>query len=728
MLYLLACRCISVYNEENSMPYADEKEQNKKLQEIRNKEEEAFVERVAQKFKLEYIDLSGTGIETDALKLIPEETARRAQIAAFKITGRDVHVAVKSPNLPETKKVLESLRKDYNIGVHLVSNRSLEKAWGRYADISYAENTQGGMLDISPDELVRIANDIKTNEDIAKEVQSIISGEGGKKTTHLMEVIFGGAIATKSSDVHIEAQDEQVRLRFRQDGVLQDITTIDHQSYEKLLSRMKLLAEMKLTQHQNAQDGRFTIDFDEKEIEVRVSVIPSAYGESFVMRILNPDGINVGIENLGIEPRLYEILLKEIDKPNGMILTTGPTGSGKTTTLYSFLRKVYNPEVKIITIEDPIEYHLEGISQTQVNREKGYTFLSGLRAALRQDPDIVMVGEIRDSETATIAVNASLTGHLVLSTLHTNGAAGVIPRLIDLGVSPQILAASLSVSIAQRLVRKVCENCKYQEPANPQEEQLIRDILKEAEKNNKKLNEYGITVDQEILLTRGKGCEVCNGTGYKGRIGIFEAIITDELIEELLNKEPSEQDVRRVAEKQGLLNMREDGIVKIFKGVTSLEEIQSVIDLDIRNITKLESSTPTPLPEPVVEESFPVIETKSNVDPSAILSDKSIEVSLLLDYLQKLEHEQTVNPDIDASGKIKVLEKTILNLLKESDIHKIFGGRPEDATPKHQALQGITKELSELHAHQQVNPKQQVAPKLRQIKDDLMGITEQHHS
>lgn len=705
------------------MPYANENEQDKKIQEIRGKEEESFVERVAKKFNLQYIDLTGSSIETDALKLIPEDDARRAQIAAFNITGKDLHVAVKSPNLPETKKILEKLEKEYTLGVYLVSNRSLEKAWGRYKDISYAENTQGGMLDISPDELVRIAKEVKTNDDIAKEVQNIISGSKGKKTTHLMEVIFGGAIATESSDVHLEAQDDQVRLRFRQDGVLQDVSTIDHKSYEKLLSRIKLLSEMKLTQNENAQDGRFTIDFDSKEIEVRVSVIPSSYGESFVLRILNPDGINVGIENLGIEPKLYEILLKEIDKPNGMILTTGPTGSGKTTTLYSFLRKVYSPEVKIITIEDPIEYHLQGISQTQVNREKGYTFLSGLRASLRQDPDIVMVGEIRDSETATIAVNASLTGHLVLSTLHTNGAAGVIPRLIDLGVSPQILAASLSVSIAQRLVRKVCENCKYQEPANPEEEQLIRNILKEAEKNNKKLSDYGISVDQEIILTRGKGCEECNGTGYKGRIGIFEAIITDELIEELLNKEPSEQDVRRVAEKQGLLNMREDGIVKIFKGITSLEEISSVIDLDIRNITQVKSDTTEPVKQTAVEKEFPVIETNTDINPNAVLSDRSIEVSLLLDYLQKLEHEQMVDPDIDASLKIKVLEKTILNLLKKSDMYKIFGGKPEDSAPKHQALQGITQELSQLHDHQQLNPKQQVAPKLRQIKNDLQEIT-----
>ena len=534
----------------SAMPYFDETEQAKKIAEIKMKEEESFVERISTKFDLPYIDLTGVSVETDALVVVEEETARRSQVAPFKLIGKDLYIAVKSPNLPETKKVISALQEKYALGIHMVSQRSLEKAWERYADVSASKMTQGGMLDISAEELKEIVADIQTNEDIATKIELLLKSSVTKKTTELMEIIFGGAIATKSSDVHIEAQDEQVRLRFRQDGVLQDIASFDHESYRKLLSRIKLLSEMKLTQNKNAQDGRFTIDYDSKEIEVRVSVIPSAYGESFVMRILNPDGIQVGIENLGIEPKLFEILLKEIKKPNGMILTTGPTGSGKTTTLYSFLRKVYNPEVKILTIEDPIEYHLDGISQTQVNRDKGYDFLSGLRAALRQDPDIVMVGEIRDKETATIAVNASLTGHLVLSTLHTNGAAGVIPRLIDLGVSPQILAASLSVSLAQRLVRKVCTACSYQESANEKEKKTIIDVLEEAQKNDKPLSEYGVSVDQEIILTRSKGCEKCNDTGYKGRIGIFEAIITDEHIEELLNKMPSEQEVQKVAEKQ----------------------------------------------------------------------------------------------------------------------------------------------------------------------------------
>jgi type IV pilus assembly protein PilB len=690
----------------------DNTKQAKKIEEIRRKEEESFVTRIAEKFGLPYIDLTGITIETDALVTIEKSEAENAQLAPFKIVGRDLYVGIKSPNLPETKKALNLLEKDYNVGIHMVSTRSLEKAWERYADVSKATVLHGGLLDISPEEIKRIAEHVQTNQDIADEFDKIIGDKTNKKTTQLMEVIFGGAIATGSSDVHIEAQDEYVRLRFRQDGVLQDISSFDHKSYRKLLSRIKLVSKMKITQTQNAQDGRFTIDYDGKDIEVRVSVIPTAYGESFVMRILNPDGIKVGVENLGIEPRLYEILMKEIEKPNGMILNTGPTGSGKTTTLYSFMNRVYSPEVKILTIEDPIEYHLAGISQTQVNRAKGYDFLSGLRAALRQDPDIVMVGEIRDGETASIAINASLTGHLVLSTLHTNGAAGVIPRLIDLGVSPQILAAALSVSLAQRLVRKICKHCSSEELPTEEEETIIRNILKKAVENNKPLHEYGLSVDQKIILTKGRGCEKCNGTGYKGRIGIFEAIITDDAIEELLNKKPSEQEVRRVADKQGLLNMREDGVIKILNGTTSFEEVRKVVDLDIREVTQTQSAE--------IKKPSTIIDT-AKVNPGAILTTKSVEISLLIDYLKKLEHEQMLNPEKDIAEQIKQVQTTILDLLEHSQAEELFNEK-KDFAKTHKTFKRLSDDLAKLHAHAQRDPRMDMSQKIRRIREEI-----EHH-
>jgi type II secretory ATPase GspE/PulE/Tfp pilus assembly ATPase PilB-like protein len=359
---------------------------------------------------------------------------------------------------------------------------------------------------------------------------------------------------------------------------LQEVTDIAPEIHKYLNSRMKLLAGVKITSQAIAQDGRFSIMMGDDEISVRVSLIPGAYGESIVMRILNPKSIRVKLEDMGIEKKMYELFMQEIKKPNGMILLTGPTGSGKTTTLYAFLQKIYSSEIKIITIEDPVEYHLPGITQTQTEDEKGYTFLNGLRSALRQDPDVIMVGEIRDSETAKIAVESALTGHMVFSTLHTNNAAGVIPRLIDLDVNPKILVSALSLSIAQRLVRKLCANCKKEKSPSTDDLKIINQVIDDAKIHNKNMSDYGVDTSNGIKIYEPVGCEKCNKTGYKGRMGIFEAIQNSEEIENIIPKNPSEREIREVASKQGILNMKEDGIVKVLTGITDLEEVKSVVD------------------------------------------------------------------------------------------------------------------------------------------------------
>jgi type II secretory ATPase GspE/PulE/Tfp pilus assembly ATPase PilB-like protein len=277
---------------------------------------------------------------------------------------------------------------------------------------------------------------------------------------------------------------------------------------------------------------------------------------------------------------LYDIVLKEIAKPNGLILVTGPTGSGKTTTLYAFLRKIYSTEINIITIEDPVEYRLKGITQTQISDAKEYGFAEGLKAALRQDPDVIMVGEIRDSETAKTAVQSALTGHLVFSTLHTNNAAGVIPRLSDLEVNPKIMPSALSLSIAQRLVRKLCDKCKKEKVIKESESNTIKIVLEKMKENGKDLNRYNLDINTGFKLYEPVGCEECNQTGYKGRIGIFEAIKTDENIERIMPNNPSEREIKQIANKQGMLSMREDGVIKMLKGVTSFDEVLSVVDLN----------------------------------------------------------------------------------------------------------------------------------------------------
>jgi type II secretory ATPase GspE/PulE/Tfp pilus assembly ATPase PilB-like protein len=307
------------------------------------------------------------------------------------------------------------------------------------------------------------------------------------------------------------------------------------------------------------------------DIEVRVSILPGPYGESVVMRLLNPKSINVPLEELGIPKKLLSVLQEEINRPDGMILTTGPTGSGKTTTLYAFLKKIYNPEVKIITIEDPIEYHLQGIVQSQVN-DKGYNFAEGLRAAVRQDPDIIMVGEIRDNETASMAIDSALTGHLVFSTLHTNDAAGTFPRLIDLGVNPKVLTSAIRIAMAQRLVRKLCVFCKKEITLDGSIKKDIEDTLSSIEDKS----EIPQNVDKMWVSV---GCEKCHNTGYKGRIGIYEAIRTNGVIETAIENNPSEREIWNAAKGQGILTMKQDGVLKVLSGTTSFEELQRVISI-----------------------------------------------------------------------------------------------------------------------------------------------------
>ena len=561
------------------MPFDDEK-QKKQLDDLHKEEEEQLVAVLAEsKYKLPYIDLSRLGVDNEALRMISEKDARELKIAPFKLIGKNIFIAVRSPSDDLLAKLKDQMERENLIPTfYMVSLASLEKVWDRYNELSMAENSKIGGLDISGEVLRETAKDIQTIEDIKKLIDSTNEGNPIHKISRMLEIILAGAISIKASDIHIEPEQDRSRLRLRLDGVLHDVMFFEMSIYHLLNSRIKLLSGMKLTD-KIAQDGRFSIMEEKEEISIRTSLIPGAYGESIVMRILDPKSIQVKLEDMGIDPFLFSIIEQEIAKPNGMILVTGPTGSGKTTTLYAFLRKIYSPEIKIITIEDPIEYHLGGITQTQTDNEKGYTFLEGLRSALRQDPDVVMIGEIRDSETAKIAIESALTGHMVFSTLHTNNAAGVIPRLIDLDANPKIMVSALSLSIAQRLVRKLCASCKVEKTPNEKEESTIKMIMGGIKEEGKNLSNYNINPDAPIKLFSPVGCEKCNKTGYKGRIGVFEAIKTDEAIEKIMPLNPSEREIKKVAKTQGILSMRQDGIVKILNGITSFEEVQSVVDL-----------------------------------------------------------------------------------------------------------------------------------------------------
>jgi type IV pilus assembly protein PilB len=554
----------------------DEDKQNARMKKLLLDEEEASMQILAEKYNISYIDLTTVSINSDGLKLIEEKTAKESKVAIFDIVGTKISIAVHSPESPETKDVLDTLeRNGYRPTLFIASIHSLEKAWERYKDISFASETEAGSLDISNEEIEDLVQRTKNLEDIALWIKEALEMKKTHRVSKMLSIVMAGALSTKSSDVHIEVGELKARLRYRIDGVLTTVSEFDKETYELTLSRIKLLSGLKLNIKSNAQDGRFTVKVKNTDIEIRTSTIPGSYGESVVMRILNPESIMVTMDKLGMSKRFLEAIRKEIARPNGLILTTGPTGSGKTTTLYAFLREVSSPEYKIITIEDPVEYHLPGIVQTQVEESKGYTFEAGLKSAMRQDPDIIMVGEIRDAETAITAINAALTGHLVFSTLHTNNAAGTFTRLIDLGADPKTLTSAIHAAIAQRLVRVLCEKCKKRIPIPTERIDLVNDVLDSI----KDMEEGKEFIQKPTEICMPVGCESCNNTGYFDRIGIHELILTDASIEKIVRENPSEREIKSVAKKQGFLDMRQDGVVKVLQGITSFDELERVIDL-----------------------------------------------------------------------------------------------------------------------------------------------------
>ncbi len=427
-----------------------------------------------------------------------------------------------------------------------------------------------GEIKIAPT-IYNIAREIKNVSCFKQEIEKNLE----KNTTELLSLIFAGSINLDGSDIHIEPTKEKAKIRLRLDGILQDILFLDRKTYENILSRIKILSGIKLNIEDRAQDGRFAVMADSKNpaIEIRSSTLPAEFGESIALRILNPKSL-ISMGALGIRDDLFPVFIKEIKAPNGMIIVTGPTGSGKTTTLHAFLKEIQNPEIKIITIEDPIEYHLEGISQTQVNPSRGYDFANGLRAIVRQDPDVILVGEIRDLETASIALQAALTGHLVLSTIHTNDAAGTITRLQALGENLTNIAPAINMVIAQRLVRKVCKQCSRLENPSPEDLEKLKNNLKEIPPGIKMPK-----IDKGFKIPKANTCKECNFTGYRGRTGIYETFLIDDEMENFIFTSPSVTALKEKAIKKGMLTMKQDGLIKALEGITTFEEIEKITGL-----------------------------------------------------------------------------------------------------------------------------------------------------
>ncbi|MFY9463192.1 MAG: ATPase, T2SS/T4P/T4SS family [Candidatus Sungiibacteriota bacterium] len=542
----------------------------RRIDQLRHKEAENAAKRAAEHSQIPYIDLLVLPIEIDALKIIPEKDARDGELAVFQAAGMHLKIALRNPEKPEALALLNTLlQRRYTYERFLASIYALERAWDFYKRIPEHHGASAGAIELSLEKITAIQQQIATLPEIRAAIEKTFFGRTGEA----LEVMLAGALALDASDIHIEPQKQSVRLRMRLDGTLHDIADLPIKLSALLLSRVKLISELKLNIHDRSQDGRFTISMQETAVEIRTSILPGPDGENVVMRVLNPKSIMLSFRDLGLQPWVADIIEKELRKPNGLILTTGPTGSGKTTTLYTFLRAVHSPEIKIITIEDPIEYHLAGIEQTQVDQEKGYDFANGLRAIVRQDPDVILVGEIRDLETAETAMHASLTGHLVFSTLHTNDAAGTIPRLIDLGVRPAIIAPAINVAMAQRLVRKLCTACRVPiEKSDP----IIGGIAKELTLLPTSIA-MPDTAQWTIFSAKKNGCPACGGIGYKGRIGVYEIILINDALEQLILQSAPELDIKKEAVAQGQITMHQDGLLKIAAGITDIEELTRVV-------------------------------------------------------------------------------------------------------------------------------------------------------
>ena len=506
---------------------------------------------IAEEIGVKYVNLNDIEIDPAIAALIPEEMARRHQIIALDKDEDLLTVSMSNP-LDVFAHDEIKIRLGYNVDANLSYSEDIKKSldeifggadeWDKVID--KVENIEVTVL--------------KDEEEKVDDISAISKGEEAPIIA-LVNLIIVRSVKEKASDIHVEPIDEnQLKIRYRIDGILREVMSLPRKLHMAVISRIKIMSELDIAERRLPQDGRIQVTVSGRKINIRVSMIPTVNGESAVLRILDPSSILLELDLLGFSPKMLPRFKSLIKKPNGVILVTGPTGSGKSTTLYTVLNILNSNEKKIMTIEDPVEYRLKGISQIQAKPKIGLSFAAGLRSFLRQDPDIMLVGEIRDKETAEIAVQAALTGHVVLSTLHTNDAPSSVIRLVDMGVESFLISSSVVGILAQRLVRKICPKCKKEIEMTPEMGKIIEN--------------YGVKSD-EIKLYKGEGCPFCNGTGYKGRIAIFELMIITDNIRELISKNATTSLIREEAIKEGMQLLKEDGFVKVCQGITTIDEI-----------------------------------------------------------------------------------------------------------------------------------------------------------
>lgn len=520
-----------------------------------------------------FVDLVKEIIDQDILQIIPEPIAKKYKIISFERKGKELKVAMLNP---EDIQTIDFIRKKSGLKIItcLTSEESMENVLRQYEKSLKAE-----FGDIISKNSAEAGEDgeVEDLEEIAQKLPII----------KIVDTLIKHAILQSASDIHIEPDEKEVRVRYRIDGILHPAMTLPLQIQQGIIARIKVLSNLKLDEHRVPQDGRFKIEKEGLKISFRVSILPIFNGEKVVMRLLDESSKGLTLEKMGVTGKGLEIIHRHIKKPNGMILVTGPTGSGKTTTLYTIMDILNTPEVNISTVEDPVEYRMPRINQTQIYPKVGLTFAAGLRALLRQDPDIIMVGEIRDKETMEMAIHSAMTGHLVLSTLHTNSAAGTLPRLIDMGAEPFLLASTINVIIAQRLVRKLCPDCRKEYKLNSDDVKNLEDNYDMERvftvianggniKEKPAANSKGKSKWNNVKFYKAEGCEQCNKEGYKGRMGIYEVLEVDDDMKKMISQKASSEEIEKVAKEKGMLMMVEDGFSKAAQGLTSVEEILRV--------------------------------------------------------------------------------------------------------------------------------------------------------
>ncbi len=525
--------------------------------------EEDIARAKAESLDMEFVDLLGRQIDTDTLNIIPKSVAETYQVAAYELEGGKLKVAYVDPLNAAAVEAVGFLTAERNLQPIpvVVTPSAFQAILKQYGTLKreVAAAVKSVQEEREPEQEERLAREDAGLEEVIK----------GAPVSRIVSVIMRYAVEAKASDIHIEPKNKETRVRYRIDGVLRTLLTLPGYLHSSVISRVKVLANLKLDETRIPQDGRITQVINGKNIDFRVSTLPVVDSEKVVMRVLDTSTGVPSLEQLGFRKKYRDTLAQEIRRPHGMILITGPTGSGKSTTLLTMLSMINDEGVNISTLEDPVEYFLPGVNQSQIRPEINFTFANGLRALLRQDPNVIMVGEIRDQETGELGVHAALTGHLILSTIHTNDAGGVIPRLIDLGVEPFLLSATLNMIIGQRLARKICEHCK--EPADVPEnlQALVRDALKPVPPGYYE----GQNIDGPLALFKGRGCVRCSDTGYLGRTVIAELIAVTPEIQRLMNSGFPVEQVRSEIRRQGWITMRQDAMLKVVEGVTTIDEV-----------------------------------------------------------------------------------------------------------------------------------------------------------